>query len=92
MSRKFSIMSAINFNKLDDEIKEYVRCNHDFDPYLFMSEDTANAIENEVQNEFGFDVEDDNSNIKLKDGAKATYTGYKVFINNDLKFGIIEIR
>lgn len=96
MSRKFSIMTTINFDKLDNEIREYVQCNGNFDPYIFMSEDTANAIESEVQVEFGFDVKDANSNIKLKsdikNGVKATYCGYKIFINNDLKFGIVEIR
>ena len=92
MSRKFSIMTTINFDRLDNEIGQYAKCNGVFDPYIFMNEDTINTIESEVQNEFGFDVKDINSNIKLKNGIQATYCGYKVFINNDLRFGEVEIR
>lgn len=91
MSRKFSIMTTINFDKLDNEINEYIS-NGGFDPYIFMSEDTANAIAKEFEIEFGIPVTDTCSNVRVKDGVKATYTGYKVFINNDLKLGVVEIR
>ena len=56
-----------------------------------MNEDTANAIRQEI----GADIlyKDVSLNAKpLKDGIRATYCGYKVFINNNLKFGIVEIR
>lgn len=96
MSRKFSIITAINFDKLDNEISEYVQYHGNFDPYIFMSEDTANAIESECEVQFGFIAKDINSNVKpkgdAKNGIKASYCGYKVFINNDLKYGIVEIR
>lgn len=92
MSRKFSIMATINFDKLDNEINEYIKCNDGFAPYIFMSEDTANAIAKEFEIEFGIPVTDTCSNVRVKDGVKATYTGYKVFINNDLKLGVVEIR
>lgn len=91
MSRKFSIMTTINFDTLDKQIEEYIRQTLNHDPYIFMSEDTANAIIEELK-VCGIDVTDAYSNVKLKDGVKATYTGYKVFINNDLKLGIVEIR
>jgi hypothetical protein len=92
MGRKFSIMTTINFDKLDREIEEYVSLNCSFNPYIFMSEDTMKAIVKEVKNEFDLDVTDINSNIKPSNGIKAEYCGYKVFINNDLKLGIVEIR
>ena len=96
MSRKFSIISTINFDKLDNEIEEYVQRNGNFDPYIFMSEDTANAIESEYEVEFGFSTKEMNANVKpkgdTKNGIKATYCGHKVFINNDLRYGIVEIR
>jgi hypothetical protein len=57
-----------------------------------MSEDTMKAIVKEVKNEFDLDVTDINSNIKPSNGIKAEYCGYKVFIDNDLKLGIVEIR
>lgn len=85
-------MTAINFDKLDKEIEEYIRGTGNYNPYIFMSDDTANAIANEFEVEFGIPVTDTYSNVRVKDGVKATYTGYKVFINNDLKLGIVEIR
>lgn len=96
MSRKFSIITTINFDKLDNEISEYVQCNGHFDPYIFMSENTANAIESECEIQLGFSAKEINSNVKpkgdIKNGVKGSYCGYKVFINNDLKYGIVEIR
>lgn len=92
MSGKFSIMTTINFDKLDKEIEEYIRRTGNHEPYIFMNEDTINAIANEFETEFGIPVTDTYSNVRLKDGVKATYTGHKVFANNDLKFGVVEIR
>lgn len=90
MSR-FSIV-AIDLSKIDNEISKYININGNFDPYIFMSENTAKAIENEV-GAHDIVIDDDLPNKRnTKDGVYATYTGYKVFINNDLKFGIVEIR
>ena len=91
MSKKFSIMTTINFDKLDREINEYVKCNGNFDPYIFMSEDTIKAIEDEFPTTEYTECLDPSLKSKYK-GVEATYTGYKVFVNNDLKFGIVEIR
>lgn len=95
MSRKFSIIKTIDLNKIDEQIKEYKMLHLYGDaPYLFMNEDTAKRIEIEV----GADnivIDNDTLANKIKNtkgGVYATYTGYKVFINNDLKFGIVEIR
>jgi hypothetical protein len=59
-----------------------------------MNEDTARAIESEVGvNDIIIDNDTLANKIKnTKGGIYATYTGCKVFINNDLKFGIVEIR
>ena len=94
MSRKFSIIKTMDLGEIDKQIKEYKMLHtfHD-DPYLFMNEDTIRAIEREL----GIDnIVIDNDTladaIKNKKATHATYTGCKVFINNDLKFGIVEIR
>ena len=88
MSRKFSIVVRIELDKIDDEIEKYVGQNGNFDPYIFMNEDTARVIESEV-GEHNIDL----TNIRgAKNEMYATYCGYKVFINNDLRFGILEIR
>ena len=85
MSGKFSIVSSIDLKRIDTEIYEYKKLNGCLEPYLFMSEETARAIETEVGI---YDVMPcDNSLLKkyTANGVCATYTGYKVFINNDLK-------
>lgn len=48
MSRKFSIVATVDLSRIDEEITKYVNLNGNFDPYIFMNEDTANAIANEV--------------------------------------------
>lgn len=87
MSKKFSIVQSINLNKIHNEIDDYIIQNNCFEPYLFMSEETIKAITDEFDLKYsGISFESDSR------GVKGTYTGYKVFINNDLKFGIVEIR
>lgn len=88
MSKKFSIVT-VNLSKIDNEITKYINLNGNFDPYIFMNEDTARAIENEVG---AHDIVDSPNKRNTKNGIYATYSGYKVFINNDLRFGIVEIR
>lgn len=94
MSKMFSIMAKIDLHKIDKEINEYqVLHQFDDDPYIFMNEDTIKAIECEL----GLDdivIDNDTWSNKIKNtkGVYATYSGCKVFINNDLKFGIVEIR
>lgn len=91
--RKFSVVDAINIDKIFEELDNYINQQgwHDL-PYLFMSEDTARAIEGE----FGIYSRSYDtqllSNKNKKNGAYAEFTGYKVYINNDLAYGVIEIR
>ena len=84
---KFSIIATVDLSRIDEEIEQYVSLNGNLNPYIFMSEDTARAVECEVG------ADDFPSQRDAKSGGMyATYTGYKVFINNDLRFGIVEIR
>ena len=94
MSRKFSIIKTIDLEKIDDEIQRYKMLYQRDDPYFFMSEDTARAIECEL-NLGNIVINNDSLINKIKNtkgGVYATYSGHQVFINNNLKFGIVEIR
>ena len=82
---KFSIITTIDLNRIDKEIEKYVNLNGNFDPYIFMSSDTAKAIANQV-------AVDTQALKAIKNNASSTYMGYRLFINDDLKFGIVEIR
>lgn len=94
MSKKFSIIKIIDLAKLDKEIKEYKRTHQwNEDPYIFMNESTAKAIESEIKEDNV--VIDDTLTNKIKNsknGIYGIYVGYKIFIDNDLSFGIVEIR
>lgn len=87
MSKKFSIIQQINLNKIHNEINDYILQTNCFDPYIFMSDRTKDAILQEFEERY--------STVRPVSegrGAVGTYTGYKVFIDNDLEFGMVEIR
>lgn len=90
MSKKFSIVKSLDIDKLDNEIKNYMRISNSHDPYIFMSDATADIIAQH------YDPVDIYSSTKLgvqdRCEHRALYTGYKVFTDNNLKFGDIEIR
>ena len=90
MNKKFSIVKSLDIDKLDSEIQNYMHISNNHDPYIFMSDATANTIAQH------YDPIDAYSNVRLepKDRCeyKAVYMGYKVFTDNTLKFGDIEIR
>lgn len=90
MSRKFSIITkTIDFNKLDKELYEYMMLNG-YEPYLFMRKDTLNAILNECPT-----VDDTLEHYQIRakvNGVAGYYCGCKVFEDNTLKLGEVEIR
>ena len=88
MSERFSIVKTINIDKIFEEIDNYIMITGETNPYIFMNEDTSKAIDDEV----GIVKWIDPSSKSNYKGIEATFTGYKIFINNDLKFGIVEIR
>ena len=90
MNKKFSIVKSLDIDKLDSEIQNYMHISNNHDPYIFMSDATANTIAQY------YDPVDIYSNVRLgvrdRCDHSAVYTGYKVFTDNSLKFGDIEIR
>ncbi len=85
MSRKFSIFSKMFFEEMLKEIEEYIMINGETNPYIFMSEDTMQKML--VANDWAL-----KSMRTSHNKYNATLYGYKVFINNDLNLGIVEIR
>lgn len=86
MSKKFSIVRTIDFEKLDYEIGLYQAINEETNPYLFMNKDTVYAIISSYKI-FNTCLYENRS-----DDCKGYYRGHKVFIDNDLEFGEVEIR
>lgn len=87
MSKKVSIANALDLNKLNREIDIYISKTNETKPYLFMNENTINALP----------CADDALSCLNQINAKVIgivgyYEGYKIFKDNSLNFGEIEIR
>lgn len=92
-SRKFSIVKTIDIDRIFNEIDNYINQNgYDYLPYLFMNKETADAIEYEVEKCSPVIFDASLSDKHSKDGIYGKFTGYKIFIDNGLKFGVVEIR
>ena len=89
MIERFSIVNSLDINKLAHMAYKYVREAKGEKPYIFMSEDTALAVESECGN---IPFEPTANRSRNRNGFVALFDGYKVFANNDMKFGDIEIR
>ena len=86
MSKKFSIVKTkIDISKLINNIEEY-SIIHMTNPYLFMNKDTIDELISIV----GYSPDglfDSQSNYMC-----GYFQGHKVFCDNTLKFGEVEIR
>ena len=87
MGKKFSIVKTLDVDKLDSEIEKYICVNNETNPYIFMSDETAEAIIKQLDPMGLFDTK-----TKDRKGRIAAYTGYRVFIDKTKKYGDIEIR
>ena len=86
MSKKFSIVKTkIDINKLLNNIEEYSIINM-VKPYLFMNKDTIDELISIV------DYSPDGLWGDQSSSMCGYFHGYKVFCDNTLKFGEVEIR
>ena len=95
MSKKFSILKSLDTTKLDKQIYEY-ECATGEVPYLFMANSTGNAMLKEVcaNCDSVIYATDFTEMLRIMNPGAAigAYKGYKVYENNDLPFGEVEIR
>lgn len=85
MKKKFSIVKTIDMNKLRHEIYDYINDTGKEKFCLFMNEDTLTAISNEIEPSYKY-------NCSTLKGIMAAYCGFKIYSDNELKFGEVEIR
>lgn len=85
MSKTFSIVKTIDLDMLISELDSYIYKTGETNPYIFMHRDTADAITCEV-------VPNILPSTNLSSGVKGRFCGCKVFIDNELRFGEVEIR
>lgn len=86
-NKKFSIIQKIDLDKLNNEIENFISISKETNPYLFMSKNTFNAIPitDDSLHQFG-------QINAIISGTLGYYCGYKVFEDNSLEFGEVEIR
>lgn len=84
------IKNELNFENLDMLIrtKEF---KEDEDAILFMSRDTCDELYNQLACHYSFKTEPRNI-FKESKGYMGKYAGRKIFEDNELKFGEVDIR
>ena len=88
MIGRFSILKALDFDKIDTNILIY-ETETGNEPYLFMSKETIRVVFNEYENAF---ITKKAFEAMIKSAEVGTYKGYKLFPNEDLEFGEVELR
>jgi hypothetical protein len=87
---KFSLINdELDESKLKNNIVRYVYSDLSREPYIFMNKETARALAR--QNRFikyEYELED----LHYCNSVIAKYSGYKVYFNDDLGYGVVEIR
>ena len=88
MIGRFSILKPLDLEKIDKNIEIY-ECETGNVPYLFANEETIRVMFNDCGVEF---VTKEKFESLQQHGKVGVYNGYKIYPNNDLEFGEVEIR
>lgn len=87
MNRKFSIIPKIDIAELNRMIDKYQCSTGETDPYLFMNKSTIDAIPT-----FDDTLHNLQQVCAKVNGIAGYYCGHKVFRDDTLDFGEVEIR
>ena len=88
MIGRFSILKSLDLEKISQNICIY-ECETGEIPYLFMNEETIRALYNEISDCF---ITKESFESLNSQGMVGSFEGYKLYPNNDLEFGEVEIR
>ena len=87
----FSIVDKINVNKLNMKVAEFVyREGHE--PYIFASKETIEALVKPIEQELKFVSAATGAVSSFKTCLVGKYQSNKMFEDDTLKFGEIELR
>lgn len=89
MTEKFSIVRQLDIEKLSGKIAYFVHENG-HNPYIFANNATLEALKKPYEQEMVFTSFDGKKT--LYKGLIGRYQGYKMFEDNTLKYGEIELR
>lgn len=87
----FSIVDKINVDKLNMKVKEFIyRKGHR--PYIFANKETLDALVKPIEQELKFVSAATNVTTSFKNCFIGKYQDNKMFEDDTLKFGEIELR
>ena len=87
----FSIVENINVNKLNVKIAEFVY-REEHEPYIFANKETLDELVKPIEQELKFVSAATGAVSTFKARLVGKYQGNKMFEDNTLKFGEIELR
>lgn len=88
---KFSIVDKINVNKLNTKVAEFVH-REGYRPYIFANKETLEALAKPIEQELKFVSAATGVTTLFKSCFIGKYQGDKMFEDDTLKFGEIELR
>ena len=91
MTEKFSIVKQFDTEKLNEKTAYFVYENG-HDPYIFANNTTLEVLMKPYKQEMKYVEFVDGGVIKKAEGLIGKYQGYKMFEDNTLDFGEIELR
>ena len=89
----FSIVENINVDKLNTKIAEFVY-KEGYEPYIFANKETLDALVKPIEQELNF-ITSSTGSTRIYVGKSCIvgkYQGNKMFEDDTLKFGEIELR
>ena len=86
-----SIVDKINVDKLNTKIAEFVY-REGYEPYIFANKETLDALVKPIEQELKFVSAATGLVSSFKSCFSGKYQGNKMFEDNTLKFGEIELR
>ena len=87
----FSIVDKINMNKLNTKVEDFI-CRKGYQPYIFANKETLDALTNPLEQEIKCVSLTADITSSFKTCLIGRYRGNKVFRDDTLKFGEIELR
>lgn len=87
----FSIVDQINVDKLNTKVNEFI-CRQGHRPYIFANKETLEALIKPIEQELKFVSAATGAVSSFKACLVGKYRGDKMFEDDTLKFGEIELR
>lgn len=87
----FSIVDKINVNKLNMKVEEFIY-RKGYSPYIFANKETLDALVKPIEQELKFVLPTTGVTTSFKSCFIGKYQDNKMFQDDTLKFGEIELR